>query len=95
MSSTILELQVCNHPGVMSHVTGLFARRAFNLEAILCVPNTDSETSSLLLLVDDEPRLEQISRQLEKLHDVISLRQRSDLPADALTRLGSLLLARA
>ena len=36
---TVLELRVRNHPGAMSHITGLFARRAFNLEAILCVPD--------------------------------------------------------
>lgn len=34
----ILELAVRNHPGVMSHVCGLFARRAFNVEGILCLP---------------------------------------------------------
>ncbi|MCG3147073.1 MAG: hypothetical protein PCFJNLEI_00510 [Verrucomicrobiae bacterium] len=33
-----LELTVQNHPGVMSHVCGLFARRAFNVEGILCLP---------------------------------------------------------
>ena len=31
----ILELAVRNHPGVISHVCGLFARRAFNVEGIL------------------------------------------------------------
>ena len=36
--NVILELTVRNHPGVMTHVCGLFARRAFNVEGILCLP---------------------------------------------------------
>ena len=34
--NVILELTVRNHPGVMTHVCGLFARRAFNVEGIAC-----------------------------------------------------------
>lgn len=78
----ILELLVRNHPGAMSHITGLFARRAFNLDSILCTPVGDGTESRMLLLVADTPRLEQIERQLEKLHDVRSLRSRPDLTAD-------------
>lgn len=37
-SHVTLELAVRNHPGVMSHVCGLFARRAYNVEGILCMP---------------------------------------------------------
>ena len=36
--NVILQLTVRNHPGVMTHVCGLFARRAFNVEGILCLP---------------------------------------------------------
>jgi acetolactate synthase-1/3 small subunit len=78
-NSTVLELRVRNHPGTMSHVTGLFARRAFNLEAIACAPTSDGAISTMLLLVPHEPRLEQVERQLEKLHDVLSVRQRPDV----------------
>ncbi len=77
----MLELRVRNHPGVMSHITGLFARRAFNLEAILCVPETDRTLSRMLLLVVEEPQLEQMERQLAKLHDVLEVRHRADLDA--------------
>ena len=83
----ILELRVRNHPGVMSHVTGLFARRAFNLEAILCVPVPGGDESRMLLLVNETPKLEQIELQLSKLHDVLAVRQRDDLPADYFERL--------
>lgn len=75
----ILELRVRNHPGVMSHITGLFARRAFNLDSILCTPVGDGTESRLLLQVADTPRLTQVERQLEKLHDVLAVRPRPDL----------------
>ncbi|MDR2673820.1 MAG: ACT domain-containing protein [Opitutaceae bacterium] len=78
-AAAILELRVRNHPGVMSHLTGLFARRAFNLEAILCAPVGDGRESRMLLLVADTPRLEQIERQAAKLHDVLAIRHRPDL----------------
>ena len=67
----VLELTVRNHPGTMSHITGLFARRAFNLDAILVVPVGDGSTSRILLLVPATDRLEQIVKQLAKLHDVL------------------------
>ena len=35
----VLELTVNNHPGVMSHICGLFARRAFNVEGISACPS--------------------------------------------------------
>ncbi|OHE78745.1 MAG: acetolactate synthase isozyme 1 small subunit [Verrucomicrobia bacterium RIFCSPLOWO2_12_FULL_64_8] len=75
----MIELRVRNHPGAMSHITGLFARRGFNLEAILCVPEGDGTASRILLLVANEPRLEQVERQLAKLYDVLAVRHRPDL----------------
>lgn len=86
-AAVVLELRVRNHPGTMSHVTGLFARRAFNLDAIICVPIDDGSTSRMLLLVPDEPRLEQVERQLARLYDVLELRHRRDLTPDYFHRL--------
>lgn len=86
----ILDLRVRNHPGVMSHITGLFARRAFNLEAILCVPIGDGGESRMLLLVADTPRLEQIRLQLGKLRDVLAVRERTDLSRDYFARLAEM-----
>ena len=74
MAERLIELLVRNHPGVMSHVTGLFARRAFNIEHILCLPDEGRETSRILFSVDGGGRLEQILRQVEKLHDVLEAR---------------------
>lgn len=74
-SRAVLELELENHPGVMAHVVGLFARRSYNLEGILCMPVGDGATSRALLLVDEESRLEQVMRQVEKLVDVRSVRR--------------------
>lgn len=69
-NNVILELTVRNHPGVMTHVCGLFARRAFNVEGILCLPIRGSEHSRIWLLVNDDQRLEQMISQIDKLEDV-------------------------
>jgi acetolactate synthase-1/3 small subunit len=69
----VLRLLVRNHPGVMSHVCGLFARRSFNVEGILCVPVGDATCSAILLLVHEDQRLEQLVRQLRKLEDVLEI----------------------
>lgn len=72
-STVILELTVRNHPGVMCHICGLFARRAFNVEGILCLPLTDGLQSRIWLQVADDNRLEQMMSQVEKLEDVVQL----------------------
>lgn len=69
----VLELNVRNHPGVMSHVCGLFARRAFNVEGILCMPVGEGVDSRIWLLVREDERLSQMIAQVEKLEDVISV----------------------
>ena len=66
----VLELLVRNHPGVMSHVCGLFSRRAYNVEGIVCLPVATGETSKIYLQVSEEERLEQIMKQIKKLADV-------------------------
>lgn len=55
----------------MTHVCGLFARRAFNVEGILCLPIQDSDKSRIWLLVNDDQRLEQMISQIDKLEDVV------------------------
>jgi acetolactate synthase-1/3 small subunit len=68
--AAVLELVVKNHPGVMTHVCSLFSRRAYNLEGIAVLPIGDGATSRIWLKVVEETKLEQIIKQLEKLHDV-------------------------
>ena len=76
-SGAILRLMVRNHPGVMSHVCGLFSRRAFNVEGILCMPIGDGARSRIWLLVNEDQRLEQLTKQLLKLEDVRGVRRHS------------------
>jgi acetolactate synthase-1/3 small subunit len=77
-ANTIMELIVNNHPGVMSHVTGLFSRRKFNLEGILCSPIDDGLYSRMCLIVNQDERINQIVKQLENLHDIVAVSVRSD-----------------
>lgn len=72
---TVLELTVNNHPGVMSHVSGLFSRRAYNVEGILCMPTGDGSRSRIWLLVNEDARLDQVVKQVLKLEDVIDVRR--------------------
>lgn len=67
---TVIELTVHNHPGVMSHVCNLFSRRAYNVEAILCLPEPDPAVSRIWLLVNEARVLDQMLAQARKLADV-------------------------
>ncbi|MBU1248846.1 MAG: ACT domain-containing protein [Proteobacteria bacterium] len=81
MPSPVIELHVNNHPGVMSHITGLFSRRAFNLEGILCGPVADGSRSVMLLMVNEDRRLSQLIKELERLHDIHEVSLRHDVDA--------------
>src|SRR5215471_20855599 len=72
-AGAVVRLVVRNHAGVMSHVCGLFARRSFNVDSILCLPIDDGARSVILLLVNEDERLEQMIRQLGKLEDVLTI----------------------
>ena len=75
LSRAVLEIDVNNHPGVMSHVVGLFSRRAYNVEGILCLPLGDGSRSRIWLLVNEDRRLPQMMKQVDKLEDVIGIRR--------------------
>jgi len=68
-----LRLTVNNHPGVMTHVCGLFARRAFNVEGILVTPQEGGTTSRIWLVVQADERVGQMVRQVRKLNDVLEV----------------------
>lgn len=74
----VLELTVNNHPGVMSHICGLFSRRAYNLEGIVCVPIGSGGTSRMWLQVNEDRKLEQVVKQVQKLPDVRSVVRHED-----------------
>jgi len=91
LPNTIVKLAVRNHPGAMSHITGLFSRRGFNLEGILCAPVGGGEDSAMYLLVRNDERLEQIVKQLRKLYDVKSVVVQDDLDHTVFNRIEELL----
>ncbi len=74
MKQTIVAT-VVNHPGVLARVAGLFSRRGFNIESI-AVGVTEIETiSRMTIVVDvDDAMCEQVTKQLNKLIDVIRVR---------------------
>ncbi len=71
----ILSILVNNRPGVMSHVSGLFTRRGFNIDSI-AVGVTDKPDVSIITIVlkGDDSTLVQVQNQLLKLADVVSVK---------------------
>ncbi|MEE8397082.1 MAG: acetolactate synthase small subunit [bacterium] len=69
-----ISVLVENRPGVLARVSGLFARRGFNIDS-LAVSATEDPTISRMTVVTtgDERHLEQIIKQLDKLIDVINI----------------------
>ena len=69
-----LSILVRNHPGVLSHIAGLFARRAYNIESIAAgVTEKPDVTRITIVVTGDEDVLEQVIKQLRKLIDVIKV----------------------
>jgi acetolactate synthase-1/3 small subunit len=63
-----------NKPGVLSRVTGLFSGRGFNIESLAVNSTLDPDVSCLTLVTDGEDQIvEQITKQLHKLIDVIKV----------------------
>ncbi|PJZ56543.1 acetolactate synthase small subunit [Leptospira barantonii] len=70
----ILKILVNNHPGVMSHVSGLFTRRSYNIDSIAVGVTVNPEVSSMVIVVKgDESTVDQVKRQLLKLPDVLEV----------------------
>ena len=63
-----------NKPGVLSRVTGLFSGRGFNIESLSVAETLDQGISCLTLVTQgDDAIIEQITKQLHKLIDVIKV----------------------
>ena len=70
--STIVE----NKPGVLFRISNMFMRRGFNIESISVGPLEESEYSRMTITVIGDIKLaEQVSKQLNKLIDVIEVSQ--------------------
>lgn len=81
MSRHVLSVLVSNHSGVLSRIAGLFSRRGYNIDS-LSVGETEHEDVSRMTIVarGDDLIIDQIIKQLDKLHDVLYIKH---LPGDS------------
>ena len=74
MKQTISVL-VENQAGVLNRITGLFSRRAFNIESLAVGVTDDPDFSRITIIVDSgNSVVEQVEKQLNKLIEVIKVR---------------------
>lgn len=74
MATHTLSVLVENKPGVLARIAGLFSRRGFNIESLAVGPTEHSEVSRMTIVVNvDESPLEQVTKQLNKLIEVIKI----------------------
>jgi acetolactate synthase-1/3 small subunit len=70
----ILSVLVENKFGVLTRISGLFARRGFNIVSLAVSPTEDERYSRMTIVVDaDSAPLEQVTKQLNKLIPVIKI----------------------
>ena len=72
----ILSVLVENQAGVLNKITGLFARRAFNIDSLAVSATQDDSVSRITMLVDSgNHSIEQVEKQLHKLISVIKVKR--------------------
>ena len=70
----ILSLLVENEPGALSRVAGLFSARGYNIESLTVAPTEDESLSRMTIVTrGSDEVIEQITKQLNKLIDVVRL----------------------
>jgi acetolactate synthase-1/3 small subunit len=76
-----ISVLVNNQPGVLQRVSGLFGRRGFNIESITVGESEEAGLSRMVIVTTgDDKTLEQVSKQLYKLIDVIKVIDLSSNP---------------
>jgi acetolactate synthase-1/3 small subunit len=82
MSTHTLSVLVENKPGVLARIAGLFSRRGFNIDSLAVGPTEHPEISRMTIVVgvEDSP-LEQVTKQLNKLVEVIKIVELDDRDA--------------
>jgi acetolactate synthase I/III small subunit len=74
MSKHTLSVLVENKPGVLTRIAGLFSRRGFNIDSLAVGPTEHPEVSRMTIVVSvEESPLEQVTKQLNKLVEVIKI----------------------
>jgi acetolactate synthase-1/3 small subunit len=76
-----ISVLVNNQPGVLQRVSGLFGRRGFNIESITIAESEENGLSRMVIVTSgDDKTLEQVSKQLYKIIDVIKVIDLSSNP---------------
>ncbi|MFT5580006.1 MAG: acetolactate synthase-1/3 small subunit [Paraglaciecola psychrophila] len=74
MMRHIISVLMENEAGALSRVVGLFSQRGYNIESLNVAPTEDSTLSRLTLTtVGDDKKIEQITKHLNRLIDVVKL----------------------
>ncbi|MFA6618159.1 MAG: acetolactate synthase small subunit [Candidatus Neomarinimicrobiota bacterium] len=69
-----LRLKVLNKVGVVARIAGLISQRGYNIDNIIATPSEADEIYTVhLVLTETEEKIEQISKQLNKLIDVLKV----------------------
>jgi acetolactate synthase-1/3 small subunit len=69
---------VDNEPGVLSRVAGLFSGRGFNIESLCVAPTMDAKISRITVTTKaNQPLIEQVEKQLNKLINIVKVRNLS------------------
>ncbi|MDP5292017.1 acetolactate synthase small subunit [Oceanimonas sp. CHS3-5] len=75
----IISLLLENESGALSRVVGLFSQRAYNIETLTVAPTEDPTLSRMTIVTNgDERVIEQITKQLNKLVDVLKVSDLTD-----------------
>ena len=70
----VLSALVMNQPGVLAHISGMLASRAFNIDSLAVGATENSELSRVTFVVNgDEKTLDQVRKQLEKIVTVVKV----------------------
>ena len=70
----VIALLMENQPGALSRVVGLFSQRGYNIETLIVAPTSDPTLSRLTMTTNgDEKVVQQITKQLDKLIDVVTV----------------------
>lgn len=70
----IISILMENEPGALSRVVGLFSQRGYNIETLTVAPTEDETLSRLTLTTfGDDTKIEQITKHLNKLIEVVKL----------------------
>jgi acetolactate synthase-1/3 small subunit len=74
MMRHIISILIENEAGALSRVAGLFSARGYNIETLTVAPTQDASMSRMTLVTSGSDEIvEQITKQLNKLVDVVKL----------------------